>query len=183
MKVSKGDKVILLQKRLLLYNLKDLYLQWKKESQFEIIPGFILFTELRPKQCLFAGAPETYSVCICPIHQNFKLNLVTLKLQFNYKILIEKSVCSLESYDCMYRKCSKCSSDQSKKKIYTFLNNNCQNSDKITYEQWIIQKTEYDENATNKTILQTISQPYEIFIKDIINDLLTLTTHHFVNEN
>lgn len=62
------------QKHLLLSNLKEAY-QLLKEEQPDIQVGFSTFASLRPKECVLAGASGTHSVCVCPIHENFKLML------------------------------------------------------------------------------------------------------------
>lgn len=66
-----------LQKRLLLTDIKVLHTQFKEEyPAFPI--GLIKFAELRPKNCVSAGASGTHSVCICVVHQNFKMMLDAL---------------------------------------------------------------------------------------------------------
>jgi len=61
-----------IQKRLVLTNLKEVYLLFKERFPTEKI-GFSKFAELRPKHCILAGASGTHSVCVCAIHQNMKL--------------------------------------------------------------------------------------------------------------
>ena len=52
------------QKRLVLYNLKEAYHQFKTEHP-DVKVGFSKFAELRPKECVLAGATGTHSVCVC----------------------------------------------------------------------------------------------------------------------
>ena len=52
------------QKWLVLCNLKEVYKQFKTETKV----GFSNFCELRPRECLLAGASGTHSVCVCTIH-------------------------------------------------------------------------------------------------------------------
>ena len=54
---QRGEK-LRVQKRLVYCNLKV---------------GFSKFAELRPKECVLAGASGTHTVCVCIIHQNVKL--------------------------------------------------------------------------------------------------------------
>lgn len=65
-------KRILMQKLLLLMNLKELYAEFTKLNPDKKV-GFSKFASLRPKQCVLAGSSGTHSVCVCVIHQNFKL--------------------------------------------------------------------------------------------------------------
>lgn len=69
--VKMGDQKEKKQKRLLLCDIKDLYVRFK--GQYTQSPiGLSKFAELRPKWCILAGASDTHSVCVCTIHQNFK---------------------------------------------------------------------------------------------------------------
>ncbi|XP_065641932.1 uncharacterized protein LOC124811981 [Hydra vulgaris] len=70
-------KNILMQKRLLLCNLKELFVAFKTKNP-EIKIGFSRFCTLRPKWCITVGASGAHSVCICAIHQNLKLLFILL---------------------------------------------------------------------------------------------------------
>ena len=72
--VQSADGRIHVQKRLILCNLKEVYQHFKtKYPQLRI--GFSKRAELRPKQCILAGASGTHSVCAYTIHQDVKLML------------------------------------------------------------------------------------------------------------
>lgn len=61
------------QKRLLLLNLKDLhqaFLEAYKDESDKV--SLSKFGELRPRECILAGASGTHVVCVCEIHENFK---------------------------------------------------------------------------------------------------------------
>ena len=70
--VKQGETRIHIQKRLVLSNLKEVYHLFKEKYPTTTV-GFSKFAELRPKQCVLAGASGTHSVCVCTIHQNVKL--------------------------------------------------------------------------------------------------------------
>ena len=70
--VRQGDGRVHMQKRLVLSNLKEVYQLFKQKYPTKSI-GFSKFAELRPKNCVLAGASGTHSVCVCTIHQNVKL--------------------------------------------------------------------------------------------------------------
>lgn len=57
------------RKRLILCNLRELYLNFKSEYPNKKI-GLSKFCSLRPKWCVLAGASGTHLVCVCTIHQN-----------------------------------------------------------------------------------------------------------------
>lgn len=60
------------QKRLMLSNVKETFVLFKKEHP-DLKVGWTSFALLRPKQCVLAGTGGTHSVCVCPIHENVKL--------------------------------------------------------------------------------------------------------------
>ena len=66
------------QKRLLLVNLHELYVAFKKDNPNEKI-GFSKFCSLRPKWCIIVGSSGTHSVCVCTNHQNAKLLVSAIK--------------------------------------------------------------------------------------------------------
>ena len=69
--VSIGKKVHK-QKRLLLYNSKEMYLAYKEKFPDHKV-GLSKFCELRPKWCIAVSSAGTHSVCVCTIHKNTKL--------------------------------------------------------------------------------------------------------------
>ena len=81
--VKQGERRVLVQKRLILCNLKEAYRHFKDTFPTEKV-GFSKFAELRPKHCVLAGSSGTHSVCVCTIHQNVKLMMHGAKL-FNMK--------------------------------------------------------------------------------------------------
>lgn len=63
------------QKRLILSNLKELYVLFRsKYTETKI--GFSTFVSLRPKNCVLAGMSGTHTVCVCAIHENVKLMML-----------------------------------------------------------------------------------------------------------
>ena len=62
-------KVVHKQKRIVLCNLREMYVAFKeKYPNFEL--GFSKFCTFRPKFCVLAGSSAAHSVCVCSIHQN-----------------------------------------------------------------------------------------------------------------
>ena len=95
------------QKRLLLLNLKQLYLQFKLNHK-GIDIGFSKFCSLRPRWCLTVFVSGMHSVCICQIHQNLKF-LVSIRLnKAEYKDIMSIFVCNMDSRDCMIHHCEGC---------------------------------------------------------------------------
>ena len=66
--MEKGERKYI-QKRLVLRNLKEVY-QLFSEKYPNIRIGFSKFAELRPKECVFAGASGTHCVFVCMYHSS-----------------------------------------------------------------------------------------------------------------
>ena len=93
------------QKRLLLCNLKELYAEFQvKHGDCKI--GFSKFCSLRPKWCVSVGSSGSHNVCVCAIHQNVILACNALNLE--YKVLMTKLVCDVQSKLCMVDRCPDC---------------------------------------------------------------------------
>ena len=54
------------QKRLVLYNLRELYLKFTEQNP-ETKIGFSKFADLRPKYCSLASTSGTHTVCVCVV--------------------------------------------------------------------------------------------------------------------
>ena len=52
-----------------------------KESHPDKKIGFSKVLQLRPKECVLAGASGTYSVCACAVHQDVKLMMAGSRLE------------------------------------------------------------------------------------------------------
>lgn len=104
------------QKRLLLFNLKDIFEQFK--LQFPNIKiSLSKFKSLRPRQCVYAGQSGTHSVCVCKLHQNVDLKIFAAQKALRKKgfVLDEKAedflsscVCVNTSPQCYLLQCQNC---------------------------------------------------------------------------
>ena len=98
-----------MQKRLLLINLKELHVEFKKATDIKI--GFSKFCEFRPKWCIPVGsASVAHSVCVCEYHQNAKLTVFLITGVTDYKELIKMVACDIENRGCMLHLCGNCPS-------------------------------------------------------------------------
>ena len=112
---------------MLLVNLKELYLEFKKRYE-SIKVGVSMFCALRPRWCITAGM---HSVCVCEIHQNIKLMVTVLPIS-------KELVCSLDSRDCMIHRRENCPS-KSNLPTYieaTFENVDMDPDDTVNFKQW-----------------------------------------------
>ena len=90
--VKKANK----QKHLVLFCLKELYIEFKK-MYLDYKIGFSKFCELRPKWCITVNSSGTHCVCVYTYHHNAKLMLSFLPdNRYNYEDLMKLCVCAVE---------------------------------------------------------------------------------------
>ena len=104
-----------LQKRLILCNLKEAFQKFKDQMP-DLKIGFSKFSELRPKECILAGAGGTHSVCVCTVHQNVKLMFLGAKLDKlsegafkSYQHCLAAMLCNPPQVRCHFGDCDQCS--------------------------------------------------------------------------
>lgn len=141
--VVQNDVKMKVQKRLLLFNLVDLYDQFKEEFP-ELKIGLSKFCEIKPRECILAGHSGTHNVCVCETHQNMNLKIYGIKRQlknhgFDFKEtaqdFIKKSVCENSFPDCFLTNCKNCPGIQCViKELEDLLTD--QKITKITFSQW-----------------------------------------------
>lgn len=118
--VKVENKRTLIQKRLLLLGLKELYVKYIDCYKKEHYVGFSTFAKLRPKYCILAGGSGTHSVCVCIIHQNCKLLLDAIDVEnltkqsemqiCNYKDCLKQITCKESTSNCYLDNCKHCPS-------------------------------------------------------------------------
>ena len=102
------EKIAGKQKRLILGNLSEVFVEFKKAYPNTKI-GKSSFASLRPKWCVWPGSSGTHSVCVCVKHQNFKLLCTAAQLPKDCsKDFIASSVCSAPSENCHLGQCPQC---------------------------------------------------------------------------
>jgi hypothetical protein len=163
------------QKRLLLGNLKELYLAWKeqREKANQSTCGFSTFACLRPKWCVLSGSSGTHTVCVCTYHQNVKLQVYALQNKsIDWKALLDISVCSTENMDCMMHTCTACQGS-GKENVSNFLVENCpilQENEEMHYSKWV---------SVDTSSLLTVQETSGEFIESLTNAIYSLGPHHF----
>ena len=172
-----GQKVHL-QKQLVLCNLKEAYTLYKEKFP-ETKIGFSKFAELRPAQCVLAGASGTHSVCVCTIHQNIKLMFIGSKMEevskgtdmpmYSAKDCLSYVLCSPPSVSCCLGKCDNCGDTD---KLKNHLENLFEESsiDEITYKKW---------TNTDRSTLETVCKSTEDFIENFLIQLKEYQIHAF----
>jgi hypothetical protein len=171
-KNSEGKRIHV-QKRLLLANLRELYLHYKAKSSGEHV-GYSKFCELRPRWCITVGAKGTHSVCVCEYHQNIKLLLDSVPgPKLHHKFLMENLVCNISERNCMLHRCEKCPGSASLREYLqtVFLERSIEDDDQLTFRQW---------THTDGTRLITRQELACDVLEEIIQQINSLTSHSFI---
>jgi hypothetical protein len=171
-KNSEGKRVHV-QKRLLLANLRELYLHYKENSSGEHV-GFSKFCELRPRWCITVGAKGMHSVCVCEYHQNVKLLLDSLPgPKLDHKSLMAKLVCDVSERNCMLHRCEKCpGSDSLREHLQSvYLERSIEEDDELAFKQW---------THTDGTRLITRQELACDLLEEIVLQINAITSHSFI---
>jgi len=159
------------QKRLLLVNLRELYVSFTTSNGNK--RGFSKFCELRPKSCVTVSASGMHSVCVCEIHQNVKLLLAAVPGKVEYKHLIAQMVCNVDDRNCMLHECERCPGTQSVTEFLTqqFTEEDMDDDDIVSYKQWL---------HTDRTTIVSLQLPVSEFIETLVKALDALRHHHYI---
>jgi hypothetical protein len=162
------------QKHLVLCNLKEAFALFK-EKHLEHKIGFSKFAELRPKECVLAGASGTHSVCVCTIHQNLKLMFQGAKLEtvcdgHSYRNCLAEIQCNPPRIHCFLGICEQCPGIESlQTRLEQHFDENM--TDRIEYKQW---------TATDRATLETRVQSVDEFLGVFLGSLPTVLHHDFI---
>ncbi|XP_033127584.1 uncharacterized protein LOC117125231, partial [Anneissia japonica] len=172
--IKTSNEKVYQQKRLILVNLKELYLEYKKKHPNDSV-GFSKFCELRPSWCRPVTASGMHSVCVCQIHQNVKLLTAALPGSENYKDMLAKMVCSCESRNCMLHLCDDCPGKDALQTYLTnlFLEADLDLDDEISFKQW---------GHTDRSELVCFTLSIENYISKVCDAFDNLRDHHFISK-
>ncbi|KAK3907971.1 ARL14 effector protein [Frankliniella fusca] len=169
------------QKRLLLANLKELYIYFSERNPNLI--GFSSFAALRPKYCLLAGSPGTHCVCVCQRHENIKLMIEGANLKLfssteegsmkNYKQCLATIRCEPPTEQCFLNQCNECPGLESMQEILE-VHFDAELIDDVTYNSWV------SSSSDTRCTLLTVIKPKEEFIECFLKDLSDLKEHDFI---
>ena len=176
--VKIGDTRMHVQKRLILCNLREVYASFKtKHGNAQI--GFSKFADLRPKECVLAGASGTHSVCVCTVHQNVKLMWIGAKLNQltlediplkSYKHGLAQMTCNPPLLACHMGDCANCPQRSTFNEQLKVLMDS-EMIDEVQYKQWV---------STDRSTLETIVKKTDDFVDDLCDKLANLLRHDFI---
>lgn len=164
---------------MLLCDIKVLHKQFKEKNP-EMLTGLSKFAELRPKWCVLAGSRGTHSVCVCVIHENFKLMFEAV----DFKNLTKDLPDPVEDYsDCL-----KFITCENATPLCYF--NECENCPKIEHFSDYVMKILTENNltqvmysiwqSTDRCNLKKECLSAEDYVDELCAQLKKLLTHHFV---
>lgn len=140
------------QKRLLMFNIKDLHSRFR-EKYPSIILSRSMFTKLRPKECIVADKNGCHNVCVCKIHENVKLKYLALQshlqktyprknsrrypsLSLSYRDALNDLMCDFPRANCHLLTCAECPGiDNYCDKIRKLLADHSMTE--VKYKEWI----------------------------------------------
>ncbi|KAK3924629.1 Spike glycoprotein [Frankliniella fusca] len=168
------------QKRLLLGNLRELYLAFKKQNP-EYTISFAKFAELRPKYCLLAGAPGTHTQCVCEPHKNIELMFNAAMLRKStqddelplkgYQELLKIIRCSDYNFSCVSGKCKSCPVLGPLQEILE-LTLDIEELDIVTFNSWT--------RKGARCHLETLTKEKEDFIEEFLSLMKEVNLHDFL---
>jgi len=179
--VKIDDERTLMQKRLLQYDLRGLFLKFKETFE-DIKISFSKFAQIRPKQCILAGSHGTHCVCVCTMHQNCKLMLDAIDVQsltekseptlITYKDCLQQMICDESTASCYFDECPRCpESDELAKNLLQILQRN--NIFDVKFSTW---------TSTDRSTLITQLLSSEDFVQQLVERLEVLKPHSFVSK-
>ena len=177
--IRQGSKCVQVQKQLVLSNLKEEYHAFK-DAYPDLKIGFSKFAELRPPQCVLAGASGTHSVCVCTIHQNVKLMFLGARLSEliapenialpSYHHCLARILCNPPLPTCYLGECAYCPGVSNlRDDLITLLDENL--IDNITFKQWV---------SVDRCTLETVTKSVEEFVDMFCEKLDVLRPHAFI---
>jgi hypothetical protein len=167
------------QKRLILNNLKEIYHQFKEEHT-ETKIGFSKFAELRPKNCILAGASGTHTVCVCTIHQNVILMMSAAKIAemtkeyenplTNYRSCLDRLICTTPQSSCYLGECDECPGIETfQQELRSVFDEEM--VDTVVYREWV---------SVDRTTLRTECKGVNEFVDIFCARLHALLRHSFI---
>ena len=154
------------QKRLLLCNLRELFVEFKK-TNLDVKISFSKFCSLRPKWCILLGSSGSHTVCVCSFHQNAKL--LATACQMNYKEIMKLIMCDVANKNCMVHRCPDC---PGKNAVFAKLQEmECFFEADVEFKQW---------QSTDRTSLNTLKLPTDEFVELVATKFNNLTAHFYI---
>ena len=98
---------------------------------------------------------------------------MSLPLKFDYKDILKKVFCDINSRNCMLHVCENCPGFDGVRNFITncFNENNINADEEITYMQWV---------STSRTTMNKLTSSVHEYITLLANKVFALCEHHFI---
>lgn len=152
----------------------------KLKYPFEKV-SFSKFASLRPPECVLAGWSGAHVICVCFIHENFKLSFHGVKLDklkcsdesqpfSSYRDCLKIVICSQLTSDCYLGTCCNCLGlTKFRRTIENIFNDNF--VDEITYKQW---------TQVDRCSLETIVKLTDDFVDYLVESISKFLQHDII---
>lgn len=169
------------QRRMILSTINEAFAEFN-ETFPNIKVELSSFSKYRPKNCVSLGTTGAHNICVCIIHQNVKLMLEAVKIDYitnnkirNYKDCIQRLVCNPPAPSCFLRTCKMCPEIAAFKSELTeqFRTMGYSNADKIKFSLW---------DSTDRCQLKSFEKPTNDFIDFFCKKLINLIPHNFIKQ-
>jgi hypothetical protein len=152
-------------KQFILVSLDELYAEFKAEFvQYPI--GRTKFSKLRPQQCKWPGQRGQHRVCVCQIHENYRLMSEVLLVPLSAEDLAKKLLCNNPNDDCFMGFCDLCPKQEQVETLFDDL------EEEVEFNQW---------KATDATTLETLKESKEDFRNRFTAYIPKILEHHRIN--
>lgn len=170
------------QKKLVLGNLKEIFEEFKVQNP-DVKVGFSKFADLRPKHCVLAGSSGTHSVCVCAIHQNFKLSFEGAIKKVpsrsdsepdleHYRDCLNIVTCASSTEKCFFSECNKCPGVQVlRQRIEAMFDTD--GVEKVKYRQWL---------NVDRCSLETVEKSVDAFMESFLEMVPKVLKHDFISK-
>lgn len=174
-----GNERISVQKRLLLFDLRELYASYKQLHPNDKV-GFSTFCKLRPENIILPGANGTHSVCVCTKHENIKMMLDAINVKDltknwenpvkDYKDCLGMITCNNPTNACYFNECELCPDIQDfHDKILESMQE--ANIFEVNYAYW---------TSTDRATMLNVVKETEDFVDELSENLHLLKLHSHV---
>jgi hypothetical protein len=125
------------------------------------------FSTFRPKQCKWPGQRGHYRVCVCQIHENYRLMKEVFLVPLSTQELASKLLCNNPNDECFMGFCDLCPKQEQVEALFHDLE-----EEEVEINQW---------RATDATTLETLKESKEDFQNRFHANIPKILEHRRIN--
>lgn len=174
--INKNGDIEELQKQLMLVNIDEAFIKFKKENP-DVNIEKPHFAKLRPMQCILLGEDGSHAICVCKYHENMKFMFGAFKglsdkedIEAHKKLLM----CTEPTTECKLLRCLNCPKDDHYSLIsYTIEFFRKNGIEHISFKRWRF------TDRRDTCIIQQSLEDFAIYYADQLYDFIK---HEFISE-